>query len=103
MTDDEKIAAVRDHLAKLGQLQPAEIARLFADLGIQGHRMVSTACPVAQYVRAETGTLISIRGSHWITGTISTAQLYRTGDTPETVGQFIGNFDAGIYPRLVQP
>ena len=105
MTDDEKIAAVQDHLAKLGELAPDEIARLFADLGITGWCQQSDACPVSNYVLAETGQHVRITSNRWVASaywTDWTADAPVSGTTPATVSQFIVDFDAGLHPELRQ-
>ena len=83
---------------KLGQLQPDEIARLFRDEGVTGVLGQARRCPVASYVRRETGVRISIY-DNWSQKNdgpeLGTA-------TPPTVFGFIKHFDGLEYPDLIR-
>jgi hypothetical protein len=86
-------------IAKLGQLVPDEIARLFADENVVGELGKSRECPVARYVRRETGVTVSIDYESWRHG--SEFPSYRKL-LPESVEGFIDMFDRGQYPHLIE-
>jgi hypothetical protein len=84
-------------IAKLGELAPGEIARLFTDLGIRGWPARSMSCPVAVYVRQETGVRVYIFGPTWRTiGCLDVVEL-----VPQSVREFVDLFDDLCYPGLI--
>jgi hypothetical protein len=84
-------------IAKLGQLVPGEIARLFADENVVGELGKSRECPVARYVRRETGITVVIDYHSWrIHGSLWQNLL------PENVGDFVETFDNDGYPHLIE-
>ena len=85
-------------IGKLGQLQPDEIARLFRDEGVTGVLGQARRCPVASYVRRETGVRISIY-DNWSQVSGDDFDLLGAA-TPPTVFEFIRRFDGLEYPDL---
>jgi hypothetical protein len=55
-------------IAKLGELEPDEIARLLADEWIVGEVAAARECPVARYVHQQTGVLVFVGAGQWRTG-----------------------------------
>lgn len=92
MADNEKVQAVADHLAKLGELAPDEIARLFRDEQITGRHCAPAHCPVANWLRRETGQSVNVLVHRWgfIGQSIFQGSLH---NMPETVGEFVKRFD----------
>ena len=90
--EDEKVQAVADHLAKLGELAPDEIARLFRDEQITGQHCAPAHCPVANWLRRETGQSVNVLVHRW--GFAGHSVFHGLpGVVPETVGQFVKAFD----------
>jgi hypothetical protein len=89
---------LEDALAAL-PTEPDEIARVFAELGIKGRPRKSCLCPVAKYLKAETGMSV-IGVTPW------RVYDYTCGGhvpVPDHVGHFISRFDLGDYPDLIEP
>jgi hypothetical protein len=85
-------------MAKLGELDADEIARLFTDLHVTGRVGGSTSCPVAAYVTQETGVRVHVLGKAWRTmGCLDVNQ-----PCPPSVKLFVQMFDNGCYPDLVR-
>ncbi len=83
-------------MAKLGQLQPDEIARLFRDLGVRGTQGRPRLCPVARYVQNETRRRVFVTRQVY---SVDRPTLTGTA-TPTSVAGFIALFDSGMYPDL---
>lgn len=88
-----------DVLFKLGQLESPEIARLMKDFGVKALRAHFHACAVTQYVYDET------KARHINTGCDTLVYYSDLADRvvvalPDTVKQFVGDFDQGLYPEL---
>jgi hypothetical protein len=82
-------------IAKLGELTPDEIARLFADEDIVGEPGAADECPVARYVHRQTGEPVSVNCGAWgVDG--------HHGLLPESVKAFVTLFDSGRYPHLIE-
>jgi hypothetical protein len=82
-------------IAKLGELTPDEIARLFADEDIVGEPGAADECPVARYVRQQTGQPVSINCGAWCVD-------WDHGLLPESVKAFVTLFDSGRYQHLIE-
>ncbi len=78
-------------LQRLGKLPPDRIARLFERLGIEGERRIQDHCPMAVFLGAKVEDWV-VREND---GTVH--------DTPESIVQFVGNFDRGMYPEITRP
>jgi hypothetical protein len=91
-------------LLELSKLTPEEIAQKIREAGVTGIPRRSCHCVVAQYLCQETGKeRISV-----CTDDILVVVDSPTGPrgeecqrTPEPVGDFILDFDAGLYPDLI--
>lgn len=83
-------------IAKLGELDADDIARLFIDEDIVGEPGASDECPVARYVHRRTGALVSIHPALWCVDDGPWAEL------PENVRVFVKRFDSGAYPHLIE-
>jgi hypothetical protein len=83
-------------IAKLGELVPDEIARLLAEAAIVGLPAVPDKCPVARYVRQESGQYVAISSTDWADGLSDAAPL------PATVAEFVRRFDSERYPHLIE-
>lgn len=86
---------VLDKLGALGSYQA--VAQFLHEEGVRGRQKSATACPVANYVRRETGLAISIHPEWFFS--------YRDQDrhpVPESVGDFIHCFDLGQFPSLMK-
>jgi len=70
------------------------IAIKLAELGIQGRRGSSWKCPIAQYL----GDGVAVRPDKIVLDSDKWICL----PVPEPVSEFIGKFDAGEYPELVE-
>jgi hypothetical protein len=82
-------------IAKLGELDPDEIARLCADEGIVG-AFGSAECPVARYVRQQTGEQVRVYGTaQWVRG-------QRVFSLPASIAEFVRRFDSERYPHLIE-
>jgi hypothetical protein len=74
---------------------PDAIAKFLVGEGIKGRQGLANVCPVAQYLRRETGQSCMVRVSTYGPGGLGLN--YRT---PEVVGVFINEFDSSMYPDL---
>jgi hypothetical protein len=85
---------LEDALAAL-PTEADEIARVFTELGITGRRGKTCSCPVAEYLKAETGREVEV----------AMDVVYSTGAPkvvlPHHVVRFIRSFDHGRYPQLI--
>jgi hypothetical protein len=90
-------------IAKLGELEPDEIAKLFRNLGIVGWTRQAGSCPVANYVQRETGRSAVIDPRRWHARKVNGRPLHQwdNGELPATVAQFVKRFDALGYPELI--
>lgn len=84
---------VPELLAELGNT-PEEIAKKLWSMRMFGYKCDSGRCPVANYLRKETGTDAVEVGGHlcWVDGV--------QYDLPEPVSEFVINFDGNSYPFL---
>jgi hypothetical protein len=83
-------------IAKLGELDPDEIARLFEDEGIVGEVADARECPVARYVRQQTGEHVRVYGTaQWVRG-------QRVFSLPASIAEFVRRFDSERYPHLIE-
>lgn len=88
------VETVKASLAKLPSAAYL-IACQFEEMGITGLRHVPHACPIARYLRRDTGLEVRVT-----VGLVYVGQ-WRT-KMPGAVCQFIENFDNGLYKYLVK-
>jgi hypothetical protein len=79
---------------------PDGIAAHLAERGIRGRRFSAQRCPIAAYVRAETGGFNVTAGRTRISAT-SRLGVAQAG-TPLPVRHFMRRFDQGYYPELAE-
>jgi hypothetical protein len=89
-------------IAKLGELDPDEIARLLAEAAIVGLPAVSGECPVARYVRQESGQYVVISSKHWANAHYVNFIDAAAMPLPATVAEFVRRFDSERYPHLIE-
>jgi hypothetical protein len=83
-------------IAKLGELDADELARLFADEDIVG-TFGSYECPVARYVHQQTGEHVHVYGTaEWVHGK-------RVFSLPASITEFVKRFDSERYPLQMAP
>jgi len=88
-----------DVIFKLGQLEPPEIARGMKDAGVQAKRCDTDACAVTQYTYLETKAKRILTGNAILWYDLPSGG-WTVVPLPETVKQFISNFDDNHYPEL---
>lgn len=96
VTTSDRVAAA---LARLGDTADAVAATLTA-AGITGRQCNNKICPVARYLRSECLILDSDRvvvESSFVA--LDDANL----NIPRAVSDFIGLFDGGYFPGLIEP
>lgn len=71
-----------------------DIAEGFRQRGVRGFRNNACDCPVANYVKEQSGD------TTFVVSPVSYSAERTNGYTPTRVGQFIGRFDARYYPDL---
>lgn len=105
--DRPTVAEVVDKLAALGSGQ--QIAQFFEERGIVGSMGWSDTCPVANYIRRETGRwvqagifTVSSPGVFAVEEGAFTLDVKDQVALPEPIMDFIVDFDRGKYPRLVK-
>lgn len=89
---DEKLAPAVV-MALLSQVE--DLAALFTAATCTGLPGDPCCCPVARYVARLSGTSITVDGVEWDDGT-GVSQ-----PTPRNVARFVGEFDEGAYPDLI--
>lgn len=72
-----------------------DIAHYLHDRGVRGYRMSASFCPVARYVAEMTGYLITTSRIGW-----SVMNFPGTYPVPPNIGNFIADFDRGLFPEL---
>lgn len=112
------IQEVADKLAAIGS--PEQIAHFFETEGIKGYKGEADHCPVANYVRRETGLkdvcagrsgilvdLLSVDSTHLVDSTPLTERVdfydRMTGEDSEAyrpISEFIRAFDGSAYPAI---
>jgi hypothetical protein len=84
---------------KLAGLETSEaVARFLVEEGIQGYRSMAHACPVAKYLRRETGRMFEVHQGSYRPNWSGIDEVH---ETPGAVAEFIGDFDRGAYPELM--
>ena len=73
-----------------------QIADFFQREGVRGFRDDGVSCPVARYLRYETGSWDVLACAVFVQ--LGHGAIYLRDDSPIT--EFIVNFDAGAYPAL---
>jgi hypothetical protein len=81
-------------MEKLASLESsAAVAQFLVGERIQGYRSMATSCPVAQYLRRETGQQCEVHMNKFFNKDWSY-------EVPLNVGIFVYDFDKGKYPDL---
>jgi len=92
------MTSVKEALAKLDAVgEPDDIAQYLRSRGIHGHKTDPSSCPIAVYVKQETGVSVRVfpvTGIRWDGGST---------DTPWNVRRFVCKFDRNHYPFLKTP
>jgi hypothetical protein len=88
------VAEVIDKLQALGSAN--QIAQFLSGEGITGVRTLLNSCPIANYLKRETGAE-KVRVNGFWAENEERLTMYRDG-TP--IPAFIARFDAGLYPEL---
>lgn len=94
---------VENLLRELGDT-PEKVAGTLRQANVRGKIDSVTSCPVAKYLKSRLGRTYTVGvGLNYVDvwadlGEKKTASV----ELPESVKQFIRNFDAGRYPDLVQ-
>jgi hypothetical protein len=96
--------AVRSLMESLGP-SPSEVASSLADAQVVGVPRHPTSCAIARYLSAVVGSEPSVL-SIWVYGSsvrldCGSRSLALRVRVPEPVSTFIGAFDSGCYPRLI--
>lgn len=98
MSERETMTEVQKKLAKLGEMEPGEIADFFEREGVRGRRECSGACPVANYL----STAVDMFDVYH-EGVCQSHPFHEyVADLPETVAKFVAEFDAGSYSSLAE-
>lgn len=92
--DHEAVRAQINRLETLGS--PAHIAEFFRREGVKGYRTAHKDCIIARWLRDTCGGEVSVGG---FVGDLRAGLL--VAQLPSAVQQFIGGFDAGLYPELI--
>lgn len=81
-------------LDMLGAMSVAEIRKLLQSEGITGHTS-AYQCPIANLLTVKCGHVVGVDGaSAYVSPDFNWTRL------PESVAQFITNFDTALYPEL---
>lgn len=84
-------------LEKLGALGSSRaIAKFLEEEGVSGKLKGATSCPIANYVRRETGVSIAVSAELWAGHPDAERR-----PVPRWVGEFVARFDDGAFPALV--
>lgn len=105
---------VTEALADLDKGGSEDVAIRLTELGITGVQDAECACPLAQYLlRAVPGLREAIVGgdSVYLTGVVHEDMngFQQPWDVrfhvslPDSLGAFVEDFDAGVYPELIEP
>jgi len=99
MTDPHlpTVVEVLDKLAVLGG--SAQIAIHLQEQQCVGETGASLSCPVARYIRRETGESVQVGGVVYLRPGVVGAEV--VGFLPDPIRDFIEDFDGGRYPDLV--
>lgn len=89
---------VTEVIASLNALSEYGIYKLFVEEGVKGRRHATCYCPVANYVRAETGAFVQM-GLYTLNDLESIAP--RSYEVGQSVSDFIASFDQGEYDDLL--
>lgn len=100
---------VREALRALGD-GSEDVAGRLEQLGIKGFRDDDCSCPVANYLRKTFPDIETV----WVLRDNVFIEAYQTDEfgfglpvkfdtsNPDPVSAFVGDFDAGIYPELIE-
>jgi len=89
---------VKRHIDYLGSMKPEGVAKCLFDRYAFGLEDDPLFCPIATYVREESGHVISISRRYGVK--ILDHQDHNTLILPESVSEFIKQFDAGEFKEL---
>jgi hypothetical protein len=100
MTDPHlpTVVEVIDKLAAVGS--SVQIAMHLRQQQCVGAAGASLSCPVARYVRRETGESVQIGGVVYLRPGVVGAEV--VGFLPDPIRDFIEDFDGGRYPDLIE-
>lgn len=93
---------IQEIIDRLEQNTPESICELFMAEGIKGDKRNAYGCPLANYVKRETGyeytgvTHTHIRGSRTMAVSPTRVRFVMGGN----VARFVENFDRGWFPSL---
>ena len=96
MTVDEFSA----HLAEF--TSPDELAEVLVAHGCQGELGVSYSCPLAQYAALRTERGWRVFGVYGYYFPLNLRYACDRIELPAVVGEFVSDFDRGLYPQLVR-
>ncbi|HEU4967264.1 MAG TPA: hypothetical protein VFT53_07405 [Candidatus Saccharimonadales bacterium] len=82
-------------VGKLNGMSADGIAKLFNEEGITGSTFEAFSCPIANYVKRETGQVVGMCAG-WIHA--GDEKIFFTGKEPMV--EFMRRFDRGVYPEL---
>lgn len=100
MSDTQQVEAkptVSSVVRSLNQLGMHGVHALLVEKGIRGRRRVTMSCPIANYVRAETGIDVMV-GGYWLKEVALTDIKHSLSDS---VADFITAFDGGQFDDLL--
>jgi hypothetical protein len=86
----------------VGLCSPDAIAEYLLDEGIVGKRGFGDSCPVANYIRRETGLVTFVSLGEWGVEPETIHFGTPNREMPYVVGRFVNNFDNGMYPDLIE-
>jgi len=90
----------QDVIAKLSEFEtPAEIRRLFGDLGIKAMRGQGRYCAIAEYAFRESGERPRVSLTCGFFADTQDGAFFEWAHT-KAMEDFVGDFDAGMYPEL---
>lgn len=94
-TTDPQLLAVAEALAKLAAAgDPDAVAQRLEAAGATGPIAASARCPIATYVRKETGLPVAVGVTGWAIHGVGGDAL------PDDLAEFVQRFDRGHYPTL---
>ena len=109
----EAVDAVKEAVARLDLDSAGAVAAFFRERGVKGVRARSQRCPIAEYIKQETGlqeiaatfgaVIVSTSKTPCVCGAEG-CMVGKTGETvplPQAARDFMEVFDNGSYPDLV--
>jgi hypothetical protein len=91
-------------LTPLGETSD-QVCRSLKERGIKGDMWCGSSCPIANYLRKETGVLVSVntRQVSIFDPRNKSHEHYLDQELPAAISAFIRNFDNRAYPELIHP